>query len=78
MVLHTASPFYFASAMLPAMDLDFQGDDFQQLEVMEIVGGRAAPALLKALKNAPVQEISPLRTDAAAARVLSISPSKEA
>lgn len=80
-VLHTASPFYFASAMLPAMDLDFQGDDFQQLEVMEIVGGRAAPALLKALKNAPVQEISPINADVAAARVLSqlgISPNKEA
>lgn len=54
-VLSTATPFLYASAMLPAMDLDFQGDDFQQLEVMEIVGSRTAPAFLEALKGQSAQ-----------------------
>ena len=54
-IVSTASPFKFASAMLPAMDLDFSGDEFQQLEVMEIVSSRTAPAPLKRLKELPVR-----------------------
>ena len=54
-IVSTASPFKFASAMLPAMDLDFSGDEFQQLEVMEIVSSRTAPAPLKRLKDQPVR-----------------------
>ena len=50
-VVSTASPFKFAPAILPAMDLDFQGDDFQMLEAMEIVSCMSAPAPLKGLKN---------------------------
>ena len=34
-VVSTASPFKFAPAILPAMDLDFEGTDFQMLEAME-------------------------------------------
>lgn len=69
-VLSTASPFYFAPAMLPAMDLDFQGDDFQQLEVMEIVGGRMAPAPLKALKNGDAVSVDAIDAQTAADRAL--------
>ncbi len=50
-VVSTASPFKFAPAILPAMDLDFTGDDFQKLEAMEIVSGMPIPAPLKELKN---------------------------
>ena len=50
-VVSTASPFKFAPAILPAMDLDFQGDDFQMLEAMEIVSCMKTPAPLKELKN---------------------------
>ncbi len=50
-VVSTASPFKFAPAILPAMDLDFQGDDFQMLEAMEIVSCMKTPAPLKDLKN---------------------------
>ncbi len=50
-VVSTASPFKFAPAILPAMDLDFQGDDFQMLEAMEIVSCQPAPAPLKTLKT---------------------------
>lgn len=50
-VVSTASPFKFAPAILPAMDLDFTGDDFQKLEAMEIVSGMPIPVPLKELKN---------------------------
>ena len=50
-VVSTASPFKFAPAILPAMDLDFTGDDFQKLEAMEIVSGMPIPGPLKELKN---------------------------
>ena len=50
-VVSTASPFKFAPAILPAMDLDFQGTDFQMLEAMEIVSCMKTPAPLKELKN---------------------------
>ena len=50
-VVSTASPFNFANDILPAMDLDFQGDDFQMLEAMEIVSCLPTPAPLKNLKN---------------------------
>lgn len=49
--LSVSSPFRFAAAVLPAIGLDFQGDAFQQLEALEIVSGRPAPAALKALKT---------------------------
>jgi len=54
-VVSTASPFKFANDILPAMDLDFQGDDFQKLEAMEIVSGLPAPKALKDLKTKPVR-----------------------
>ena len=50
-VVSTASPFKFAPAILPAMDLDFQGTDFQMLEAMEIVSCMKIPAPLKSLKD---------------------------
>ena len=50
-VVSTASPFKFAPAILPAMDLEFQGTDFQMLEAMEIVSCMSIPAHLKNLKN---------------------------
>jgi len=50
-VVSTASPFKFAPAILPAMDLDFEGTDFQMLEAMEIVSCMPTPAPLKNLKN---------------------------
>ena len=50
-VVSTASPFKFAPAILPAMDLDFEGTDFQMLEAMEIVSCMSIPAPLKNLKN---------------------------
>ncbi len=50
-VVSTASPFKFAPAILPAMDIDFKGDDFQTLEAMEIVSCMSAPAPLKNLKS---------------------------
>ena len=50
-VVSTASPVKFAPAILPAMDLDFQGTDFQMLEAMEIVSCMKIPAPLKELKN---------------------------
>ncbi len=54
-VVSTASPFKFAPAILPAMDIDFKGDDFQTLEAMEIVSCMSAPAPLKGLKNKPAR-----------------------
>lgn len=47
----TASPFLFPEEVLPAMGLDFDGNDRQRLEAMEIVGGQSAPAFLKALPD---------------------------
>lgn len=54
-VVSTASPFKFARSMLPAMELEFDGDDFQQLEALEIVTGRTAPRALRALKELPIR-----------------------
>ncbi len=51
----TASPFKFAKSMLPAMGLDFDGDDFQRLEALEIVSCRTAPPSIKTLRDAPVR-----------------------
>ncbi|MBQ7491338.1 MAG: hypothetical protein IJT76_01880 [Clostridia bacterium] len=47
----TATPFLFPDEVLPAMGLDFEGDDLQRLEAMEIVSGQSVPAFLKALRN---------------------------
>ena len=54
-VVSTASPFKFAQSILPAIGIDFQGDDFQLLEALEIVSGQKAPAALKELKGKPVR-----------------------
>ena len=54
-VVSTASPFKFAPAILPAMGLDFQGDDFQRLEAMEIVSCQSAPEALKGLKEKEIR-----------------------
>lgn len=70
-VVSTASPFKFAPAILPAMDLDFQGDDFQMLEAMEIVSCQSAPAALKELKALPVRFDAVIDKDAMQQQVLS-------
>ena len=54
-VVSTASPFKFAQSILPAIGIDFQGNDFQLLEALEIVSGQKAPAALKELKGKPVR-----------------------
>ncbi len=69
-VVSTASPFKFASAILPAMDIDFQGDEFQKLEAMEIVSFQPAPAALKTLKTKPVRFEQVIEKDAMGQEVL--------
>lgn len=63
-VVSTASPFKFAPAILPSMEVDFQGDDFQKLEAMEIVSGRTAPAPLKELKSKPARFLDVIEKNA--------------
>ena len=70
-VVSTASPFKFAPAILPAMDLDFQGTDFQMLEAMEIVSCMPTPAPLKALKNKTPRFDAVIDKDAMKQEVLS-------
>ena len=70
MVVSTASPFKFAPAILPAMDLDFQGTDFQMLEAMEIVSCMPAPKALTGLKNKEVRFDKVIEKDAMKQEVL--------
>ncbi|MBR5536757.1 MAG: threonine synthase [Clostridia bacterium] len=69
-VVSTASPFKFAPAILPAMDLDFQGTDFQMLEAMEIVSCMPAPKALTGLKNKEVRFDKVIEKDAMKQEVL--------
>ena len=54
-VVSTASPFKFAPAMLPAIDIDLEGTEFQKLEALEMVTGKRAPAQLMDLRKQPVR-----------------------
>ena len=69
-VVSTASPFKFAPAILPAMDLDFEGTDFQMLEAMEIVSCMPAPKALTGLKNKEVRFDKVIEKDAMKQEVL--------
>ena len=69
-VVSTASPFKFAPAILPAMDLDFEGTDFQMLEAMEIVSCMPAPKALTDLKNKEVRFDKVIEKDAMKQEVL--------
>ena len=69
-VVSTASPFKFAPAILPAMDLDFEGTDFQMLEAMEIVSCMPAPKALTGLKNKEVRFDKVIDKDAMKQEVL--------
>ena len=51
----TASPFKFAPAMLPAIDIDMEANEFQMLEALELVTGKKAPAQLMDLRKQPVR-----------------------
>lgn len=54
-VVSTASPFKFASAMLPAIDIELQATEFEKLQALEIVSGQKAPGQLLDLRKKPVR-----------------------
>ena len=54
-VVSTASPFKFAPAMLPAIEVDMDANEFQMLEALELITGKKAPAQLMNLKKQQVR-----------------------